>query len=133
MKRINTVKELEKVIRNYRDDLVRNTSQDDQEGIALIKVAMATCSIAAGSEKIYQTMSDFVKKRGVHAEISKTGCMGYCYAEPTVEVTLPGREPVVFGNVDENRADEIIESYIKMGDPVPGIIKRDYSTPDQVL
>jgi NADP-reducing hydrogenase subunit HndB len=56
--------------------------------------------------------------------------MGYCYPEPTVEVTLPGQEPVVFGDVGEKKADEIIEKYIKTGELVDGIIPVNYETID---
>jgi NADP-reducing hydrogenase subunit HndB len=52
--------------------------------------------------------------------------MGYCYAEPTIEVTLPGKDPVIFGYVDEKKADEIIEKYIKESQPVEGVIPVNY-------
>jgi NADP-reducing hydrogenase subunit HndB len=52
--------------------------------------------------------------------------MGYCYAEPTVEVILPGKEPVVFGRVDAKKADEIISNYIKAGILVDDIIPVNY-------
>jgi NADP-reducing hydrogenase subunit HndB len=52
--------------------------------------------------------------------------MGYSYAEPTMEVTLPGEAPVVFGNVDKLKADEIIEKYIKNRELVDGILPANY-------
>jgi len=60
--------------------------------------------------------------------ITQTGCMGYCYAEPTIEVTLPNQEPVVFGYVNVKKADEIIEKFIKNGELVDGIIPVNYET-----
>jgi len=54
--------------------------------------------------------------------------MGYCFAEPTVEITLPGKEPIVFGYVDAHKVDEIIEHYIKQGELVDGIIPQNYNT-----
>ena len=56
--------------------------------------------------------------------------VGYCYAEPTIEVKLPGAEPVVYGGVDREKADEIIEKYIKGGELVNGIIPVNYETID---
>ncbi|MDR1403744.1 MAG: 4Fe-4S binding protein [Tannerellaceae bacterium] len=41
--------------------------------------------------------------------------MGYCYAEPTIEVTLPGGEPVVFGFVNNAKVDNIVTHYIRKG------------------
>ncbi len=59
--------------------------------------------------------------------------MGYCYAEPTVEVIIPGKEPVVFGYVDVKKADEIIEKYIKGGELVEGIIPVNYKKIDNII
>ncbi|MCK7529907.1 MAG: (2Fe-2S) ferredoxin domain-containing protein [Marinilabiliales bacterium] len=74
--------------------------------------------------------ADELDKRGIGAVVTQTGCMGYCYAEPTVEVQLPGQEPVVYGFVDQKRADEIIEKYIKNGELVDGIIPVNYEKID---
>ena len=71
---------------------------------------------------------DELDKRNIESVITQTGCMGYCYAEPTIEVTLPGKEPVVFGYVDIRKADDIIEKYIKNGELIEGIIPRNYET-----
>jgi NADP-reducing hydrogenase subunit HndB len=56
--------------------------------------------------------------------------MGYCYAEPTVEVTLPNQDPVVFGYVNNKKADDIIEKYIKTGELLEGIIPVNYEKID---
>ncbi|MGB4328526.1 MAG: (2Fe-2S) ferredoxin domain-containing protein, partial [Tenuifilum sp.] len=69
-------------------------------------------------------------KRGINAVVTQTGCMGYCYAEPTIEVKLPNADPVVFGYVDTKKADEIIERYIKNGELVDGIIPVNYESID---
>ena len=74
---------------------------------------------------------DQLDSRIVEAVVTQSGCMGYCFAEPTVEVTLPGKEPVVFGYVDERRADQIIEKYIKTGELVDGLIPVNYRTIDK--
>jgi NADP-reducing hydrogenase subunit HndB len=98
----------------------------------LVKVSMATCSIASGARETMNYIVDELDKRNIDADIKQTGCMGYCYAEPTVEVTLHGREPMVFGYVNVKRADEIIEKYIKGGILVEGIIPVNYKKIDQL-
>jgi NADP-reducing hydrogenase subunit HndB len=95
-----------------------------------IKVAMATCGIASGARNVMEFFQEQLERRNVAAIVSPTGCMGYCYAEPTIEVRLPGREPVVFGFVDLKKADQIIEKYIKNGELVDGIIPVNYETID---
>ncbi|HPN77898.1 MAG TPA: (2Fe-2S) ferredoxin domain-containing protein, partial [Prolixibacteraceae bacterium] len=61
----------------------------------------------------------------------QTGCMGFCYAEPTVEITLPGKEPVVFGHVDKTKAREIIDRFIIKGELADGIIPVNFKTIDE--
>lgn len=122
-------------LKNFQDELksigdsfeeVRNSGS-----LVKVKIAMATCSNAAGSEAIMDFMTEALNKRGVDALVTKTGCMGYCYAEPTIEVILPNQEPVVFAHVDMQKADHIIESYIKQGVMVEGVIPVNYKTIDE--
>ncbi len=131
MRKIKSLAEL----RRMRDQLTSKTSFQEKgeypESRIRIKVAMATCSIASGSRETMNYLSDELEKRNIDAIVSQTGCMGYCYAEPTVEVTIPGKEPVVFGYVDEKKADEIIEKYIKEGTMVEGIIPMNYQNIDE--
>ena len=78
-------------------------------------------------------MEFFIKefeKRNIESVVTQTGCMSYCYAEPTIEVKLQESEPVVFGGVNLEKADEIIERYIKGGELVDGIIPVNYETID---
>jgi NADP-reducing hydrogenase subunit HndB len=128
MSKIQSITDLKK-IRDKRKS-VRNSDANavTGEGLVRVKVAMATCGIASGARDTMDFMSDALEKRGVNALVSPVGCMGYCYAEPTIEVTLPGRDPVVFGEVSRERADEIIEKYIKGGESVDGIIPVNYET-----
>jgi NADP-reducing hydrogenase subunit HndB len=115
---------------DYRNKL-QQKAKDNEQGRYTgkhvhVKIAMATCSIASGSRETMNYLVDELDKRNIDAEVTQTGCMGYCYAEPTIEVILPGKEPVVFGNVDVRKADEIIEKYIKGGMLVEGIIPVNY-------
>lgn len=102
----------------------------DPESVVQVRVAMATCGIASGAKVIYEFFLEQAERRNVAAVVTPTGCMGYCYAEPTIEVKLPGSDPVVFGFVDLKRADQIIEKYIKTGELVDGIIPVNYQTID---
>ncbi len=83
---------------------------------------------ASGAKEVMEFFVTELNKRSIDAVVTQTGCMGYCFAEPTVEITLPGKEPIVFGYVDVKKADEIIERYIKEGELVDGIIPQNYNT-----
>lgn len=115
-----------------RDELKSNLSRlDDPKNAGKkvqIKVAMATCGIASGARSIKDFLTAELRKRNIPSVITQTGCMGYCYAEPTIEVKLPGQEAIIFGHVNTDKADEIIEKYIKKGEFTEGVIPRNYST-----
>jgi len=102
----------------------------DPENHVQVKVAMATCGIASGAKAIMEFFLEQLDRRNIAGVVTQTGCMGYCYAEPTIEVKLPGQDPVVFGFVDLKKADQIIEKYIKTGELVDGIIPVNYETID---
>lgn len=115
-----------------RDDILtgRKVSEnsDPAPGSVRIRVHMGTSGIASGAAEIYSFFVTELEKRNIHGSVIRTGDMGYCFAEPTIEVTRHGSEPVVFGNVDKFKADEIIEKYIKNGELVDGIIPVNYQT-----
>jgi NADP-reducing hydrogenase subunit HndB len=130
MTKIKTLADLKKLKEDLQEKLKvreKGLSPDNQ---VQVKVAMATCGIAAGAKDIMEFLIDELDKRNIEAVVTQTGCMCYCYAEPTVEVTRPGQEPVVFGFVDIHKADEIIEKFIKNGELIEGIIPQNYETID---
>ena len=131
MNKIKSLADLKR-IRDEKGSGLRNREKGDMDAdyLVQVKVAMATCGIASGAKETMEFMTDALEKRGIDAIVSQVGCMGYCYAEPTIEVRLPGSDPVVFGGVNRDRADEIIEKYIKGGELVDGIIPVNYETID---
>jgi NADP-reducing hydrogenase subunit HndB len=92
---------------------------------------MATSGIASGAKEVMDYLIEELGKRGIDAVVTQTGDMGYCFAEPTIEVKRPNEDPIVFGYVDTKKADEIIEKYIKNGELVEGIIPVNYETIDE--
>jgi NADP-reducing hydrogenase subunit HndB len=111
-------------LKNLREELKKTAGQNTK---TVINVSLGTCSIASGGETAMDVMKEEVQKLALaEIEFKKSGCMCYCFAEPTVEVTLPGKEPVVFGYVDEAKARLIVEKYIKNGELVEGIIPVNY-------
>ena len=126
--KIKSLADLKKMQDEVRAKGKLRNNADNAENLVQIKVAMATCGIASGAKKVMEFLIEELDKRNIDAVVTQTGCMGYCYAEPTVEVKLPAQEPIVFGYVDKKKADEIIERYIKKGELLEGIIPRNYET-----
>jgi NADP-reducing hydrogenase subunit HndB len=131
MSKVKSLDDLKKLKDQLRSNISLREKSEDPEGLVQVKVAMATCGIASGAKDVMDFMITNLEKRNIDAIVTQTGCMGYCYAEPTIEVTLPGQDPVVYGFVDVKKADEIIEKYIKQGELVDGIIPVNYETIDK--
>lgn len=128
MTKIKSLADLKKIKDDLQAKINLREKSDNPDNLVQVKVAMATCGIASGAKEVMDYMIEELDKRNIEAVITQTGCMGYCFAEPTIEVKRPGQEPVVFGYVNVKKADEIIEKYIKNGELVEGIIPVNYET-----
>lgn len=101
-------------LRKLRDAEKQTISNRETEGkTIMIVVGMGTCGIAAGAKDVLNTFLDQAKEHGLQDVIIKqTGCMGLCYAEPTVEVKMAGMPDTIYGNVDAAVAKEIVDTHI---------------------
>lgn len=126
MGQVKSLADLRKIKDNLHEKMSLRERSNNPESLVQVRVAMATCGIASGAKQVMDFFIDEFDKRNIQAVVTQTGCMGYCFAEPTVEVTLPGKDPVVFGYVDTRKADDIIEKYVKQGELVEGIIPVNY-------
>ncbi|MBN2222295.1 MAG: (2Fe-2S) ferredoxin domain-containing protein [Vallitaleaceae bacterium] len=129
MAKIKSLEELLKIKENAQQRVDLREKGENIDQLIQVRVAMATCGIAAGAREVMDFIIQESYKQGVeNVVVTQTGCMGYCYAEPTIQVTLPNNEPVVFGNVTLDKAKEIIEKYLKNGELVDGIIPVTHKT-----
>ncbi len=84
---------------------------------ALILVGDVTCGRAAGSAEVITAIRSELRKIGKRARIAGVGCLGLCYAEPMIEVSLPGGPSVLYGDVTPAAAKRIVRSHIGKGKP----------------
>ena len=130
MNRIKSLADLKKLQSEVQSKIKLRENGDNPENLIQIKVSMATCGIASGAKDTMNFLIEELDHQGIDAIVTQTGCMGYCYAEPTIELTIPGQKPVVYGFVNKTKALEIIEKHIKLNEMVDGIIPVAYSTID---
>ncbi|MDR2969731.1 MAG: (2Fe-2S) ferredoxin domain-containing protein [Tannerellaceae bacterium] len=126
MNKVKTLDDLRKIRESFRAEIDLREKSSNPEQMPQIKVSMATCGIASGAKEIMNYFIETLNLRKIDALVTQTGCMGYCYAEPTVEITLPGKEPLVFGYLTREKADELINEYIRKGVMVDGIMPVTY-------
>ena len=89
-----------------------------QSKVVVVRVGLASCGIAAGGIEVYDTLNSEIDRRHLDIELKQTGCMGMCYNEPLVEVSLPGQSNVVYGKVTPDKARRIVEEHVIGGKPV---------------
>jgi NADP-reducing hydrogenase subunit HndB len=122
MAKITSIADLKKVQEEYK---AKAAAKKDK---IIVNVSLATCSIASGGKTVMQAMMEEAAKQGIaNVEFMQSGCMTFCHSEPTVEVTLPGKDPVCFGKLDETGARELVQKYLKNGEVVGTVIPVNYT------
>lgn len=126
---IKSLEELKALRDKHRTDLISRDAEGN-EAKTRITVGMATCGIASGSRDTINAIIDEVKNQGLsNVTVVQSGCMGLCYAEPTVEIREPNKEPIIYGKVDSEKAREIVRTHIMGGTPiVDWEIKRQFNS-----
>ena len=109
MAKINTPEELRLMREKLRADLEIRENSNTPDELPQIRVSMDECGIAAGAKAVLAT---FVEELA-----------GHCKDEPTVEITLPGRRPVLYGHVTAERVAELVERQIVRGETAEGLIE----------
>ncbi len=122
MAKISSVADLMKL---QADSKAKAAAKKDK---IIVNVSLATCSIASGGKVVLEAMKDEAAKQGVsNVEYMQSGCMTYCHSEPTVVVTLPGKDPVCFGKLDEAGARELVQKYLKSGEVTGTVVPVNYN------
>jgi NADP-reducing hydrogenase subunit HndB len=106
-----TLEDLRKLRESKSNEMERRNV--DGKDISVI-IGMGTCGIAAGAKKTFDTFVEALagKPELKTVVIRQTGCMGLCYAEPTVEVVMPGMPTVIYGNVGPEVARKIVQEHL---------------------
>ncbi len=101
-------------------------------GTTRVIVGLGSCGIAAGAGKIYEKIRAIKDAENLDFRLTRTSCIGMCYREPLVEI-IDENGQYLYGEIDESKAVEILNSHIVNGNPVRDyIVYTDlYDTPDR--
>ena len=91
--------------------------------------APALCGQAAGADAVIAALREALAAGNVDAQLSEVGCLGLCYAEPLLEVQLPGGPRVFYGNFDPAMAGEVVAAHVAGGKPIESLVL-GYLAPD---
>lgn len=75
MEKIKSLADLKKIRDNVQSKIDLREKSEHPENLIQIKVAMATCGIAAGSKETMNYFLNNLEKNGIQAVVTQTGCM----------------------------------------------------------
>jgi NADP-reducing hydrogenase subunit HndB len=130
MEKIKSLADLKKKKEELQSGLSLREKGDNVASMIQIKVSMATCGIASGAKEAMDVLIKECEKRNLPVVVTQTGCMGYCYAEPTIEIKKPEMDPIIFGYVTPQKDEEIISKYVMNNEIVEGVIPVNYESID---
>lgn len=113
---IKSLNELKEIRDKSKKKVNLREKGENSENIIEIMVGMATCGIAAGARKTFNALLEEINDKDIeNVRLVQVGCLGYCHSEPIVQINSPNKEEVIYGNVDEEKAKEIIQKHIIEG------------------
>lgn len=111
MKSLNELREL-------RETLQKEMAARNSTGKTKIIIGMGTCGIAAGARNILHAVLEEIERRKLDVLVTQTGCIGMCEKEPLLDVQLPGKERITYGNLKEDDVKRIIVEHVINGNVV---------------
>lgn len=84
----------------------------------LIMVGTATCGRSAGSLEVLDALKETLQNNGLEHTIFEVGCIGLCYAEPTVIIKKPSTPGICYGHVNSKIARKLVTEYIMGENPL---------------
>ena len=81
-----------------------------------IIVGSASCGIAMGARAVEEAAIRAVNDLGLDAVVCRTGCIGFCAKEPLVDLLLPNRLRLSYGNMTPEKTRRLLEDYAARGD-----------------
>ena len=86
-----------------------------------IRIGTALCGKAAGADGVISAIRTELETHGIEATVSEVGCMGLCYAEPLVDIMLPGGPRIFYNNTTPSKVPAIVYSHLVRREPVANL------------
>ncbi len=119
---MKTLAELAEIREKMQDKIALRRGLQDIR----IVVGMGTCGIVAGAKPVLNAFVEEINSQELFGSVTVTqsGCMGDCESEPTVQVIMPGKDPVTYVNMTADKAKKVVLEHIKGGVPVAEYMKK---------
>jgi len=113
----SSLPEFEKLLSQLRYDAVAKP---------VFFVGSGTCGRIAGSAATLMAIRQYTTEKNIDAEIIEVGCIGLCRSEPLLDIQLPGKRRISFGNVTAEKVEPLLDDVLNNTIPL-GMALGQYS------
>ncbi len=86
-------------------------------------IGMGTCGLATGAGQVKTAVEKWAATRSLKVEIIPTGCIGYCKAEPIMDVVTDSGHRISYSNVTPDVAGFILdEAFVRKNYKLDGLL-----------
>jgi NADH:ubiquinone oxidoreductase subunit F (NADH-binding)/(2Fe-2S) ferredoxin len=78
-----------------------------------IQVGTAPCGLSKGAKGVIAKLKKELSKQNIDATVVPVGCIGICYNEPIVEVIIPGKPKLTYGNITPDDVPSLVKAIAK--------------------
>ena len=110
---IKSLDELRKLRETLKGSVDLREKGESTTGVTEILVGMGTCGISAGARDTFNELLNVLEDKNLNnVKVISVGCLGQCSMEPTVQVNMPDREPLIYGNITKEKALDLVQKVI---------------------
>ena len=80
--------------------------------MSTVYIGMGTCGLATGAGEVKTAVEKWAAARSLKIDIIPTGCIGYCKAEPILDVVTDSGHRISYGNVTPDVAGFILDEVL---------------------
>ncbi|NLF98100.1 MAG: NADH-quinone oxidoreductase subunit NuoF [Candidatus Riflebacteria bacterium] len=88
----------------------------------VIYVGAGTCGLGAGATQTIEAVKAWLASNKKDADVLEVGCIGLCVQEPLMDIQLPGRARVSFGEVTGNKVAGILDKVFAGNIPTENLL-----------
>ncbi|HOP85293.1 MAG TPA: (2Fe-2S) ferredoxin domain-containing protein [Syntrophorhabdaceae bacterium] len=106
-------------LKKIREKAAKDIELRQKNARIKIVVGMGTSGIAAGAREVLKALLDEIAARNLtDVMVTQTGEKGLASHEPMIEVHEEGKDVVIYGNIDAEKARRIVAEHIVNHNPV---------------
>ncbi|MEI6122024.1 MAG: NADH-ubiquinone oxidoreductase-F iron-sulfur binding region domain-containing protein [Bacteroidota bacterium] len=82
---------------------------ETQQNKTIVYIGAGTCGLGAGAGITRTAIENYLREKNITAEIIEVGCIGFCTAEPIVDIKLPEKNRISFSNVTSEKVEALFD------------------------